>query len=308
MTIRLIGLEEYVSLGLTPSSVFGKESFMRLNSGRADAIVCAVADNRIGIVFGQRGDTLCAPWSAPYMSVDTKPGHTHEDIAHFGDMLREELKDRKIRIITPPLSYKGVEIPFFEGFRREGDNIITDSSFHVPLREATGTTGWNRNSRRNLERATRAQLTLQRAHNPEDCYNLIADHHNSHLYHMAMTRSAVMDTAQILPADFWMVCENGVAVAAAYCFRVRHDIVQVINSGDTERGRQLGAMTFMAHALISTYRQQLVVEEGIDDAILDYGPTSVDGVQNEGLFRFKTGFGAYMTPKYTLHISPIHNK
>ena len=302
MKIEFLSLEDYCRVGLRPTTVFGSDAFLRLNQPRAESVVCAVADNRIGIAFGLKNDTLCSPWSAPYMALSVTSDISLQEVMSFGTLLRNELSETDgYKLVTPPTVYGDLESAFFEGFRRPTDIVITDTSFHVDLKEAIGTEKWNRNSRRNLKRAVDAGLQLVRADSPDTCYRLIAAHHHLHNYEMAMTEQAVIETAGIVPADFWMVVNgDGEACAGAYCFKVRDDIVQVINSGDTETGREDGAMTFMAYALISHYRHQLLEEENQTNAILDYGPTSVQGVQNEGLFRFKTGFGGIVTPKFTL--------
>ena len=116
---------------------------------------------------------------------------------------------------------------------------------------------------------------------------------------MAMSEEMVNNTAQIVPIDFWIIRQKEIELAAAYCYKVRNDVIQLINSGDTEKGRKLGSLTFLASSLINFYQNHFF-ENGFSKAILDYGPTSVGGIQNEGLASFKTSFGCVMTPKITL--------
>lgn len=309
MAVHFLSLDLYTKHELTPSSVFGSIPFLRINKNLTLPPKVAVRDCGdgkidIGVAFGYRGETLCSPWSAPYMSVDTRGDVSCEDIAAFGSELRRELDDTPVRLVLPPAVYDGPEKPFFDGFIRPDDKVVSDTSFHIPLAEAVGETTWNRRSRRNLRKAVEAGLRLVKIDNLDSCYNLIADHHDRHGYRMAMALDAVRVTSLVVPVDFWLVVEGDTPVAAAYCYRVCPKAVQVINSGDTPRGREIGAMTFMARALVDHYRNILVVDEGRADAFLDYGPTSVDGVQNDGLVAFKTGIGCIETEKLTLLTTP----
>lgn len=302
MNIEFLSLEDYLQLGLKPSSVFGSADFLRLNAYKADRIVCAAADKSIGIVFGEIDGELRAPWSAPYMSVDTKEEGVCDSYIHdFGKNLRSALKkDTKVRLITPPEIYGRSERIFTEAFRVTTDQIVTDTSFYIKLAESESEKDWNKSARRNLRRARNAGLQASLTSDYRECYDLIASHHEALGYNMAMTAEQVYETSRIIPVDFWVVKKEGQLLAAMYCYRVRRDIVQVISSGDTPAGREMGAAMFMERAIIDYYRELMINNEDISHALLDHGPTSVGGIQNEGLASFKTSFGCIMTPKITL--------
>lgn len=302
MKIEFLTLEKYLELRLNPSSAFGSADFLRLNAYKADNVICAVGDGKVGIVFGKTDGELRAPWSAPYMSVDRAP---HADSAElfreFGDSLRSVLDDNiAIRLVTPPKIHGRYEEHFLKGFRREGDKLISDTSFYIDLRDSEGEKRWNKSAKRNLRRANNEGIEAFITSDFRECYDLIASHHVALGYNMAMTAEQVYDTSRIIPVDFWVVKKNDELLAAMYCYRVRNDIVQVISSGDTPNGRKMGAGMFMERAIIDHYRKLLVEKEGIINAILDHGPTSVNGIQNEGLASFKSSFGCKMTPKTTL--------
>ena len=300
MTIERIPLDQYETLGLQPTNVFGSEGFLELNRLRADEIFLLVADRRLAVVCGLKDGILCMPWSAPYMTLLTDGNADEADFRLFGQEARKSLgEDRKFKITVPAPIYGDAEKHFAEGFLRQGDRTVADTSFHISLERAVGEETWNRNQRRNLRRALEEGLALESA-GIDECYYIIERHHLEHGYRMAMSRQAVHDTARILAAEFFIVRKDQLPVAAAFCYFVRPDIVQVINSGDTAEGRNYGAMTFLARSLIDRYRKLLVEDKGIKDAVLDYGPTSVDGIQNEGLVRFKTGIGCELTQKYTI--------
>lgn len=302
MEIQVLQLEEYLSLGLRPSTVFGSGDFLRLNSHKAKKIMAFTdSEHRMGIVFGKVDGEYRSPWSAPYTSVDTSDNVSEYELRLFGEKIRSLFeKDAKIRLVIPPGVYNGPEKFFFDGFRKDNDLIIKDTSFHIPLAVSEGELGWNKSARRNLKKGILSGLTLSKLTEASECYNLICNHHQSLGYNMAMTKELVEATAKIIPIDFWIVRQETEALAAMYCYRVRNDIVQVISSGDTPQGRKNGAAIFMERGIIDYYRHKLVHDEKINNPFIDHGPTSVLGIQNEGLAAFKKSFGCEIGDKITL--------
>lgn len=302
--IDVISFDEYAALGLSPTNVFGSYPFMELNRLKARDVACVVNKERsVGIVFGCREDVYLAPWSAPYLSLNVSDRCSAEDARTFGRNVGKYLEDKRYRLVFPPEIYDGPESVFLDGFRHNACESLTDTSFYIPLASSEGEKTWNKSARRNLKKGINEGLVAAITNNPAECYSLIARHHESMGYNMAMTEKQVLDTSKIIPVDFWIVRNGDVPVAAMYCYRVRHDIVQVIASGDTSEGRKCGAAIFLERAMIDHYRKTLVEEEGISGAVLDHGPTSVRGVQNEGLAAFKSSFGCVVSPKYTLYSS-----
>ena len=299
-------LDKYNELQLKPTNVFGKAQVLCLNAHKVHGRVkCIVSpDGNLGIAFGQDEDgRLLAPWSAPYLAMHNAQCtmHNAQCTMHneeFGAYVRRFIGDKPFRLVFPPeIPGHTPEAAFMKGFVCPGDHIITDTSFYIVLKDSAGESTWNKSARRNLRRALSADLSFERS-DADTCYNLIAAHHQALGYRMAMTLDEVKATARIIRVDFWIVRNNEQVLAAMYCYRVRHDTVQVISSGDTLQGRSVGASMFMERSIIDHYRTTLVEKEGITEAILDHGPTSVHGVQNTGLADFKSSFGCIMVPKY----------
>ena len=314
MDIHFKSLDEFLRLGLTPSNAFGMPDFLLLNAHKAEEIVCAVSEGaEVGMAFGVKGGALLAPWSAPYLSVfshekmdEYTEAERKRKYVEFGESLREKLTGKDFKLVFPPDIYNASERAVMDGFmRKEQNEAVVDTSFYIELKDSAGEDGWNKSARRALRKGRNACLEAYITDKPEECYELIARHHKDLGYNMAMTCRQVLDTSAVIPVDFWIVAAvkaDGakVPVAAMYCYRVRPDIVQVIASGDTPEGRVTGAPIFMERAIIDYYRMLLVDREKHRGAILDHGPTSVGGVQNEGLAAFKSSFGCKVTPKTTI--------
>lgn len=299
MEIQCLDIDSYFDLRPVPSNTFGNEGFVRLNAPRAERLLC-LTDGRLGIVMGQRTDgVIAAPWSAPYFAIDLISGDDYADATAFGDAVRRYLADQHVRLVAPPLSHSEPENSFLRGFRRPGDTIIDDTSFHCDLAHFS-ISNWDRNQRRSLNKALDNKLTLRPTDDVGAVYDLIANHHAALGYPMAMTRQAVLDTSRVVPIDCWQVLHGDNVVAAAYNYEVRPGVTQMINNGATDDGRALGATPFLLYSICNYYKELYVNRSGISDAIMDHGPTSVMGQQNPGLVRFKTSVGFIMTTKTTL--------
>lgn len=302
MPIQKVTLDQYADLRLIPTNVFGRIEFLKLNRHKADDGVEAYSDGRVGVVFGCREGRLHLHWSAPYMSLGVADETvTDDEIAAFGQNLREMLGNMSVRIITPPAVYNGPESKFADAFQRPGDTMTENPTYYVRLENAGDETKWARDARRNLRLALRHELKLELATDVIECYGLIARHHQDKRYPLALTPSEIALTAEILPVDFWTVKKAENSVAAAVCYHVTSDIVQIINVGDTLAGRDMHAVTFLLKALIDHYRQKMVAAEGHRDALLDYGPSNFsDGSPNPALARFKMAHGFQSSPKTTI--------
>lgn len=301
MKIEFLSLDEYLKLYLKPSNIFGQKDFLRLNASKADNIVCAIGDRRVGIVFGEVNGVLHSPWSAPYASLGLSDDSSINDVKDFGFQLRNALKPtQRIRLMTPPEVYNDPATYFFKEFIRPADSIVKLDTFYFPLSSSLDETDWARDTKRNLRLSKRNDLQFIPINDLESCYSLIARHHSSHGYDMAMTFEQLKDTGNVFPIDLWGIKYGDTLISAAYCYRVADNVVQIINTGDTPMGRKMYAITYMIRCLIDYYRELMVDKQNIADAILDYGPAdSLDSV-NEGLRRFKLAIGCQTSPKLIL--------
>lgn len=305
--IHFLTPEAARTLGLRPSTVFGTPDFIDLVAGKASATLHAVNRERtVGLALGLRQDNVWhSPWSAPYASVDTAPGVTDGQVRDFGSDLREAMRANgcRMRFTAPPAAYTDPGHAFMEGFRCPDDEIITDTSFHCMLARYD-TSGWRRDRLADLRKAQRNGLECRPATSLEQAYRLIEEHHHALGYNMAMTWQQVEETSRVVQVDSWIVTRGTEVLGAAYNYRVRPDVVQIINSGTTPEGRRVGAFTFLLDAMCRHYAEKLVQGCGYHQAMIDYGPSSAAGVQNEGLYDYKTAVGFTVTDKITVITRP----
>lgn len=305
-TLSILNASEYFSAGLSTGNIFGSENFVRLVADRIDKVI-GVTDGTVGFIAGVCHNRVFSPWSAPFMSLDTRiatPGNEDRTVfEEFGAEVRSlpDFKDKSFRMVTPPLVYGRAEHSFIQGFRNDSDNVTDSASFCRNLAKPLDLSQWARDTRRNYRHSLRQPLQLRVTQRGMECYDLIAAHHAAHGYPMAMSRDEVLATACAVPVDFFVVTRSDEMLAAAYCYRIRRDAVQIINTGDTQHGRRLYATTFMLHEIIAYYRKQLIEQEGLANAWLDYGPANnADGSFSQSLARFKTAHGFLPSSKLIL--------
>ena len=119
---------------------------------------------------------------------------------------------------------------------------------------------------------------------------MISINRKEHGYPLRMSLQNVADTVKIIDADFFVVSHNGTDVAAAQVFKVTEDVAQVIYWGDLRQYASLRTMNFLAYKVFEYYYQK-------GFRILDIGPSTEDGVPNNGLCDFKEAIGCSVTQK-----------
>lgn len=282
---KIIGLREYGE-EYAPRTVFDRADFASLNEYRARE-VRVVAEGGAAIVLGRGEDRLWhAPFSAPY-ALPAGDGDLHALAAALIPYAAEGL------VLTPaPVFYPGAR-EWCEVLDILDAERIEDVNYHYPLeRLADEEAFMSRMARRNLHKALREDFMLQPSEDIHTVYAFIAEHHRRLGYRMAMTEEAVLETAAILPVDFFEIRHGDRLAGAAIYYRVCDGIAQLINWGDDPDLRTLRTSSFMAHAIFTHY-----AEEGLHT--VDLGPASTRGVRNEGLIAFKLSLGAVETVKPT---------
>lgn len=153
----------------------------------------------------------------------------------------------------------------------------------------------DRSARKNLHKAMAEDFVISHldSSNADDisrAYGVISINRKEHGYPLRMSLHNVADTVKIIDADFFVVSHNGTDVAAAQVFKVTEDVAQVIYWGDLRQYASLRTMNFLAYKVFEYYYQK-------GFRILDIGPSTEDGVPNNGLCDFKEAIGCSVTQK-----------
>ena len=291
--------------------VFNTVAFSTLNEDKCEELrFLELKDHkpRMGITFGLRGSLLCSPFSAPFGGfVFANPDSSLEmvDKAVKALVRYADLRRLSIRITLPPAFYHPQLIPkqlfslSANGFRQ----LYDDVNFHFDLHAFSDYKSilW-RNARKNLQRAQREPFVFKRAESQEEiiaAYSVIEQNRKSKGYPLRMSLQDVLDTIQVIPADFFNLSMNGANVAAAQVFHVAPDVVQVIYWGDVPGFENYRPMNCLAAHLVDYYKKACI-------HYVDVGPSSQFGAPSIGLCNFKESIGCHIENKYTFEYNPKH--
>jgi len=305
---------EYARHFASPCACYLRADFNRLNAGKVDAVRFfafapedACSSYRLGISVGEKGDEWNSPYSAPfggftYSEDDMPVEQIDEALSSLVAFTREKAK--RLRIALPPSLYakslvsKTVSSMFRNGFTL----CYTDLDFAFDLREPYESLLKKRMARRNLKTALASGFDFCREDSAEGravAYEVIRKNRESKHYDLKMSLDALERTSAVVDMDFFTLYQAGNPLAASIVYRVSPKIAQVIYWGDVPNDGKSRPMNMVAYKTFEFYR-----EAGFE--FLDVGPSSVEGVPNEGLCSFKETIGCFVDLKYVFELDGTH--
>lgn len=297
ISICKVNSQDYRQAFPASAVIYNSVDFTELNSCRADRVDYYVISNEsasplVGLTVGLADGRLLAPFSAPFAMLDFNRPHRAETMVEIGRLLRHELPG--LELTLPPAPYEpSMNAKTQLGILAAGGKLKECSwNYHLDLSrdfEACLSSA-NRNK---LRRAERAGLTLRRAEAAE-AFEIIRRNRQHKGYHLAMTLEQVLQTIEVVKADFFVLADaSGTPQASAMVYHTAPGIAQLIYWGDLPEAAAQNCMTVLGARLAAHYSQ-----EGM--RIFDLGPTGDHGLPNPGLSDFKESLGAITSIKPTL--------
>lgn len=304
MELIKVSAKEYKSYFNKTFQVFNTVEFSELNKSKVDEVVYFLfkdAKVRLGIVLGKKGNELNSPFSAPFGGFSfIKDDVSLSSIENSLRLLEEyaSLNNNSIKISIPPDFYSTCFInKVINSFLRSCFNLYyTDINYSFSLENISDYKSkiW-RNARKNLNHAENYSLDFRKAENLSEiklAYSVIKENRESKGYPLRMSFDSVLETLNVINADFFNLFYNEISIAAAQIFHVTDEVVQVIYWGDKPGFENMRPMNFLAFKVFEYYEQF-----GIKH--IDIGPSSENGIPNYGLCDFKEGIGCSITNKFT---------
>jgi len=302
--VERVPAAEYENLFPRTLHVYNTVPFSRLNEHKVDSLhylVFADSKTRMGIILGESADLLKSPFSAPFGGFSSHGGNvTVENVSEACETLKNYAGNLGlgIRITLPPVFYnhdfvsKQIYSLLNSGFKI----AYSDINYHFDLSADIEKRMW-RNGRKNTASSLRTPWDFHKAANDEEkleAYEVIKTNRQLKGYPLKMSFQEVMNTTQIIDADFFCLRFQGKSVASAQVFRVTDEIVQVIYWGDDGEHSDMRPMNALAHYVTNYYK-------AISDvSYIDLGPSSLEGIPNNGLCNFKESIGCSASNKLTL--------
>ncbi|MDO4320659.1 MAG: hypothetical protein Q4C34_08795, partial [Bacteroidales bacterium] len=200
----------------------------------------------------------------------------------------------QLKVVLPPPPYWPVAAPAI-------GRLVADANFHYDMARFADYERWfSRSGRYSHHRGLKTDWRFEKTDDIPRAYAVIDANRRAMGYPLAMSLEQVIATVSgPVDADFFVLSHDGIDLAAAMIYRVTPDAMQVIYWGDLPLARPLRAMNHLAWRVFGWYAGNRP-----DIRTVDIGPSSSDGVRNEGLCQFKLSIGCTETIRPTLSVTP----
>ena len=181
--------------------------------------------------------------------------------------------------------------------------IIVDTNYHVDVQN------W---SKKNLSKGNRKKIrqfyelggivSYSNVDNIKQCYEVLVENRKRRGVALTMHYADFESSLLLCGEDFKLIqafLENQI-VAACYLVKILPDYWYVLFWGELVNFRSLSPVASMFQFLIEEAQRNRV-------KFLDLGISSVEGVLDEGLARFKSNLGAMSSQKITLSVNLIQD-
>lgn len=304
MEVDQLNANQYAQVFRKYSNIFSTPLFAQLNESAFDDIKYlhfhVENKSKAGIILGKRNNTYYAPTLAPFSGITKINDTSHESvdcvIKLLSTLAKQDAAD--ISIVIPPLIYDSEfdNLVINSFFRSEFKIEAVDINYHIIVEKTQEeyVEALMRNGRKNLKAGLKNNITLIKDNSEEhiiEAYNIIQQNRLAKGYPLRMSLEKVLQTIQVVPADFFILKINESACAAAQVFHVSDGIVQVIYWGDLPGNEYLRPMNVLAYKLHEYYMQNNI-------RIIDIGPSTENSVPNFGLCSFKKSIGCKTSLKY----------
>jgi hypothetical protein len=304
MNVIELAPSEYRNIVKDPFSIFDTVSFSQLNAHKVEAVKYLTFNdgkNRFGIIAGIKDGMLRAPFSAPYACF-SEIGKNNK-IAAYSSVALSLLEHARglglkhVRVTFPPTVYDESHIAkLYNSFYNAGFRISScDLNYQYDLREFGDDYEMtiDPKARQKLRASLRSGLTFEKTNNIQTAYEVIRQNRAAKNYPLWMTYENVLETIEIINADFFIVyAQDRSAIASAMVYEVATDKVQIIYWGNLPDSDELRPMNFMAFHIFQYYKSQ-------GKTLIDIGPSTESSIPNFGLCDFKQAIGCTTSSKIT---------
>ena len=295
-------------LGNLKMDIFIRPEFMRLIAQsipvRSYCLNKTGQENYAGIIhFAQLQDfVFSSPGRGSYGGMQIDQTASVAEILEFAKAIEDDLRSvgaRKISITLPPSHYRAAEIAReTEVWQTLGFGVErTEINYAIPITDRDFSSVVEHSVRKRVKKCQRQNYTATELglEQLDQAYAVIAANREARGYPMTMTLPALRATAQaVSPAvKVFGVLNQSELIAAAVVYEINPSIDYVFYWGDKPGFEKFSPVTLLADHLYARARRT-------HKRWLDLGISTVQGVPNEGLVKFKETLGATAAPKLVM--------
>ena len=307
MLLEEVDARYYKSVFAKSFSVFHSIEFNELNKSKADQVYYFLFKSskyKLGLIGGVRDNVFNSPFSAPFGGFDFVGSFSPSDVKDAITELIKFLRSKgieKIKITLPPDYYNpsplakimnGLHLSTFDLKLVDLSNYFLLSDLNDVAYEQLLLS----KPRKSYIQAMDQDISFDKVEDiqgKEEVYNVIKINRAENGYPLRLSFDELRNTTDIINSDFFKLSINGIVAAAAINFYVSESIVQIIYWGHiAEYGKQL-PMNALAGFTFDYYNHKKGIE------MVDIGPSTENGIPNEGLLKFKENIGCRTGAKFT---------
>lgn len=308
-------MKEYNQYFSKTPHIFNSVAFNELNSPKADSVHYFIFKDskvRLGLCVGEKDGVLRSPFSAPFGGFSySSELHKFKTIEGALSLMCEyaEKNGKSVRLVLPPDFYGRVIIneTVSSLFRSAFAFKYADVNYQFFCEDFEGyETRLTKESRKNLKISFQSDYEFEKLDSAKPAavsraYSVIKANREFRGFPLRMTEAQVLETVQVVQADFFVLSVEGADAAAAQVFHVAPGIAQVIYWGDAPGFAEKKVMNLLAYKVFEHYARNT------DVRIVDIGPSSENGIPNHGLCEFKENIGCKTALKYVFEFDVNNN-
>lgn len=257
------------------------------------------------IFFRINGSVVEVPGGATFGGWYPTGSSTLTDADYVGlyrSLLEEHASSTLIVRLPPKYFLPEVFLPQVEALRQLPSVEVTDVNFSIYLNDDSGNLSFSRGNRKRVRQFAEAAGKIRECLDSErsSAYDLLQDNRSRRGAQLSMSRSSFLATLAENPEDYrcWLAHVEGEILGAALTVQISDETLYVLYWGDSVAGRQMSVVASICDFLI-----RLAKDEG--SLFLDLGISSVAGVVDDGLKRFKENLGAFAFPQQTFELAAL---
>lgn len=304
MVWKQVSTVEYCATFGNFPTVFHSSDFNELNAVKVDQIFYLIAELdhcTYGIVFGKIENCLKSPFSAPFGGIIHTGEFNASDLSILGKDLIQWAKNdsSNLHITLPPIYYnESFYRAVIESFKNVGfETNYIDLNAHFDLQaNFSFEDNLERNARKNLKNSLKYNYSFSVAKTFEEklqVYSIIQKNRSEKGFPLRMTFEDLTKTNSVIPIDYFLLKMNSFECAAAIVFTVSASTVMVVYWGNLYAHAEMRPMNLLPKLLFEHYQK-------LGKQFIDIGPSSENGILNEGLAAFKKSLGCISTDKHSL--------
>ncbi|UZE97553.1 hypothetical protein [Alkalimarinus alittae] len=258
----------------------------------------------LSLVAGVKNKALKSPFSAPFGGfIEHVSPLSISDYIAAVELLKSYLVCNKIleSYITLPPDCYGAPLIAKQVFALQAAGYEvkhSDLNYSLDLRKNSFDDGLKKIARRCLKKSKSHKLDFSLCEDAERvvmAYDVIQKNRIQRGNPLKLSLENLLAVKRLSAVDFFIVNYQGQAIASAVVYKIAERFGQVIYWGNDIEFNSLNSIHFLAENLFNYYKPCLDT--------LDIGPSSLEGVANIGLCRFKESLGCDVTLKLNLSLN-----